>query len=249
MTIYLHKILPVLISPIFIAIMLIVFGLMLKRARYACFAIIFLWVCSMPVTSNYLMSILDGNQLRGSPENITEDADAVVVLSGMLTTVQGSEGLATEWGDPDRFFGGLEVWNTDKANKLIFTRGQLPWTQHSVPEGDYLKARAVERGVPEGDILVTRPVENTAQEAAAVKELLKAIDSPSIILVTSAFHMPRAVRVFESEGISVETYPVDFKAEVKSLTIISFLPNAAALFRTSLFSREMLGRLYYWLRA
>lgn len=202
----------------------------------------------MPVTGSYLMSVLDGTQFRSSPQNIAKNADAVVVLSGMLTTVRGEDGLITEWGDPDRFFGGLEVWDARKANKIIFTRGQLPWTKQSVPEGEYLKARAIERGVPEEDIFVTRSVENTAQEAVAVKELMEVIDIPSIILVTSAFHMPRAARVFEAEGFAVTKYPVDFKAGVTSLTIMSFLPDSGALSRTSLFSREMLGRLYYWLK-
>lgn len=249
MAIYLHKILPLLVSPIFIAMAIIVFGLLIRRARYSGFAIVFLWVCSMPITGNYLMGVLDGKQLRSSPQSIAENADAVVVLSGMLTTVRGENGLISEWGDPDRFFGGLEVWDAGKAYKLVFTRGQLPWTKQSVPEGEYLKVLAIERGVPEQDILITRSVANTAQEASAVKELMASIDNPSIILVTSAFHMPRAARVFEAEGFAVTKYPVDFKANITSLTIMSFLPDAGALFRTSLFSREMLGRLYYWLCA
>lgn len=249
MTIYLHKILPVLVSPIFIAIILITLGLFLKRRRFPVFAIILLWVCSMPVAGNYLMSVLDGSQLRATPQSIAEKADAVVILSGMLTTVRGKDGFVTEWGDPDRFFGGLEVWDAGKANKIIFTRGLLPWTNQNVPEGEYLADRAVERGVLPEDILITRPVENTAQEAEAVKELMKAIDKPSIILVTSAFHMPRAARVFEGQGLVVTRYPVDFKTSVRSITFMSFLPNAGALLETSLFSREMLGRLYYWLRA
>lgn len=249
MAIYLHKILPVLASPIFITIALILLGLIMKRRRYIGISIVFLWVCSMPVSGGYLMSVLDGNQLRSSPQNIAENADAVVVLSGMLTTVRGEEGLITEWGDPDRFFGGLEVWDAGKARKIVFTRGQLPWTKQSVPEGEYLKDRAIERGVPEEDILITRAVENTAQEAEATKELMKTIEKPSIILVTSAFHMPRAAQVFEREGFAVTKYPVDFKASVTSPTIMSYLPSSSALFQTSLFFREMLGRLYYWLRS
>lgn len=249
MAIYLHKILPILVSPLFITIALIVLGFLMRRARFTGLAIVFLWVCSMPVMGNYLMSVLDGKQLKSSPQSITEHTDAIVVLSGMLITVRGEDGLITEWGDPDRFFGGLEVWGAGKADKIIFTRGQLPWTKQSVPEGEYLKARAIERGVPKDDILVTRSVENTAQEAVAVYELMKVIDNPKIILITSAFHMPRAAQVFEDVGFSVTKYPVDFKARVESITIMSFLPSASALFRTSLFSREMLGRLYYWLRS
>lgn len=173
------------------------------------------------------------------------DADAIVVLSGILTTVKGEGSLQTEWLDPDRYFGGIALYKADKAPKLIFTRGQLPWTDLSVPEGDYLKAKAIEDGVPEAGILLTDIVENTEEEAIATRKLLNQIAKPKILLVTSAFHMPRASEVFQSQSMEVVSYPVDFKVRAQTTTFMSYLPSASALSQTSLYAREMLGRLYY----
>jgi uncharacterized SAM-binding protein YcdF (DUF218 family) len=53
-------------------------------------------------------------------------------------------------------------------------------------------------------------VENTAEEAVAVKELIGS--SKKIILVTSAYHMYRAKRLFEKQGFEVIEYKVDYKA-------------------------------------
>ena len=70
-----------------------------------------------------------------------------------------------------------------------------------------------------------------------------------IILVTSAFHMPRAQRLFEKEGLWVVPYPVDFKSlTTDSVTFMDYLPNAGSLAKTELGLRELIGRLFYWLK-
>lgn len=244
MSIYLHKILPILVSPLFLIMAVLLLAVWWKRRRLVLLAIISLWVISMPLTGKYLMAQLeDGMVLKQA--NTMPQVDAIVVLSGILTTVEGEGGLQTEWLDPDRYFGGLALYNAGKAPKLIFTRGQLPWTDQSVPEGDYLKAKAIEDGVPEAAILLTDIVKKTEDEAIATRDLLKVISEPKILLVTSAFHMPRASDVFQSQSMDVTPYPVDFKVRAEKTTFMSYLPNANALSQTSLYVREMLGRAYY----
>ena len=73
-------------------------------------------------------------------------------------------------------------------------------------------------------------------------------DNPKIILVTSAFHMPRAQLVFKATGINVISFPVDFKIGAKKLTFMSFIPSASSFASTSYFVKEMIGRTYYSLR-
>lgn len=190
------------------------------------------------------MAQLESGQVLQQPIAMSQ-VDAIVVLSGILTTVEGEGGLQTEWLDPDRYFGGIALYKAGKAPILIFTRGQLPWTDQSVPEGDYLKAKAIDDGVPDAAILLTDLVENTEEEAIATRKLLNEIAEPKILLVTSAFHMPRASDVFKSQGIDVMSYPVDFKVRAQTNTFMSYLPSASALSQTSLYVREMLGRVYY----
>ena len=68
-------------------------------------------------------------------------------------------------------------------------------------------------------------MENTADKAVAVKELIS--PSKRIILVTLAFHMYRAKRLFEKEGFEVIAYKVDYKtAGINITTIMEFLPSA-----------------------
>ncbi len=85
----------------------------------------------------------------------------------------------------------------------------MPWDKSKKTEGEVLNEYAISNGVPSDKILVTKDVKNTADEANAVKELIS--PSEKIILVTSAYHMYRAKRLFEGEGFNVILYKVDYK--------------------------------------
>ena len=87
-------------------------------------------------------------------------------------------------------------------------------------------------------------MENTADEAVAVKELIS--PSKRIILVTSAYHMCRAKRLFEKQGFEVIPYKVDFKAIGNNeVTFMDFLPSAVNLELTETGIREIIGRIFY----
>jgi uncharacterized SAM-binding protein YcdF (DUF218 family) len=80
----------------------------------------------------------------------------------------------------------------------------MPWDKAKKTEGDVLKEYAISNGIASEKIFVTKDVENTADEAVAVKEII----SPSrrIILVSSAYHMYRAKRLFEKQGLIIIPY-------------------------------------------
>ena len=66
-------------------------------------------------------------------------------------------------------------------------------------------------------------MQNTDQEAKAVANLLNK-EVPNIILVTSAFHMPRAQMVFEAAGIAVSPFPVDFLSNASAVLALAVEP-------------------------
>ena len=244
--IYFHKILPLIFSPLFFIISLIIFGLIIGSKKISLTGVIILVILSMPIVSDKLIAYLESDYELIKPSKV-ESADAVVVLSGMVKTIQTKNGLDYEWGEAaDRIFAGIDLFKSNKAPVLILTGRKLPWSI-GVPEGEYLRDVAIDLGVPKKDILLTENVENTDQEAKAIKKLLL-LDNPKIILVTSAFHMPRAQLVFEAAGINVIPFPVDFIIEAQKITFMSFIPSANSFKATSFFVREMIGRTYYNLK-
>jgi len=244
--IYLHKILPLIVSPLFMILVMVIGGLIIGSRKISFTGIAILILCSLPILSSELTSYLEEDfQLKSTSD--VDTASAIVVLSGMVRTIKTKDGFAYEWGDAaDRIFAGIDLFKENKAPSLILTGGRLPWSVGK-PEGEYLRDVAIKYGIPKNHILLTENVENTDQEAKAVKKILST-DDPKVILVTSAFHMPRAKKVFEAAGITVIPFPVDFRSSAEKLTFMNFIPSAAAFYTTSFFIREVMGRAYYNLK-
>ena len=103
-------------------------------------------------------------------------------------------------------------------------------------------------GITIDAISTTKKILNTAQEAIEIRRNLNQINSSSkILLVTSAFHMKRAKKLFERQGFLVFPFPVDFKTSKISRwqSPFQWIPNSGSLNRSSIALREFLGRFIY----
>ena len=241
--IFLHKILPTFVLPIMLVIIVILIGLIKNKKKLIYIAIGVLYILSTPIFSNNFFKLVEGNEYR-KPISAIDSSDAIVVLSGMLEINEVGDSTYIEWGDPDRFFGGIALFKAGKAQKLVFTGGKMPWDKAMKTEGEVLKEYAISNGIPNEKIFVTKDVENTADEAVAVKELIS--PSKRIILITSAYHMYRAKRLFEKQGFIVIPYKVDYKVAGNSkVTLMDLLPSAINLELTETGIRELIGRLFY----
>jgi hypothetical protein len=86
------------------------------------------YIISTPIFSNSFFEIIEGRDYR-KPIKIIDSADAIVVLSGMMEINKVGDSTYVEWGDPDRFFGGINLFKLGKAEKIIFTGGKMPWNK------------------------------------------------------------------------------------------------------------------------
>jgi uncharacterized SAM-binding protein YcdF (DUF218 family) len=164
----------------------------------------------------------------------------------MIRTIKQNDGIYYEFSDAvDRVFAGIELLKLNKAQKIILTRGKLPWSL-GMPEGEFLARFVKSQGVNKNQIILTEAVQNTNDEAIAVSKILP--ENSTIILVTSAFHMPRAETVFENQNLKVIPYAVDFRSVEKKIDVLDFLPQANAFKDSSFYFREIIGRTYYSLR-
>ena len=226
-----------------LVIIIILIGLIRNKKKLIYIAIGILYILSTPIFSNNFFKLVEGSEYR-KPISAIDSADAIVVLSGMLEINEVGDSTYVEWGDPDRFFGGIDLYKAGKDQKLVFTGGKMPWDKAKKTEGEVLKDYSISNGIPAEKIFVTKDVENTAEEAVAVKELIN--PSKRIILVTSAYHMYRAKRLFEKKGFEVMPFYVDYKVAGNSkVTLMDLLPSAINLELTESGIRELIGRLFY----
>ena len=239
----LHKLLPLIVSPLGLVVGLLILSVVLRRRAPTVLALGILLIGSLPLTGNRLWIALESDYpIR--PIASVEKADAVVVLSGTVRSIKTSEGVVTQWGNADRFMAGIDLVKAGKAPLIIFTRGQQPWS-NLPPEGEILAQRAISMGIRPDQILLTGVVTNTAEEANEVRTLVEFAGMKRLLLVTSAFHMPRAKRIFDRVGINSVPYPTDFKSSSGKLDWLAFIPSANGLSTTSKAVREFIGRLYY----
>jgi len=243
--IYINKILPIIFSPLGLIIALLLFGILRKKILPSLLALLLLTLLSLPLVSNQLIKSLERNYSIISPNQL-DTADTVVVLSGMLQTIKQDSMIHYEFSEAvDRIFAGINLLKMGKAQKIILTRGKLPWNK-GVPEGDYLAEFVQSQGIDPNRILLTEIVQNTNDEAKAISRMLP--KNSEVILVTSAFHMPRAKKVFQNQNLKIIPYAVDFRSSAKDIDVLDFLPQANAFKNSSFYFREIIGRVYYSLR-
>lgn len=113
-----------------------------------------------------------------------------------------------------------------------------------IPEAKIMKELLLEFGVDEEDIYADLRSRDTRENALYVKEICGRIGCKGITLVTSAFHMKRAVRVFEKAGLKVQPYPTDFKFEGR-YNLYSLFPKYSVFYDSSIAIREYIGLIFY----
>ncbi len=111
-------------------------------------------------------------------------------------------------------------------------------------ESHIAKRQLIGLGVPEGKILVEDKSLNTEQNALYTKQLLQKYNFKRPVLVTSAFHMRRAVLDFNKIGVNMTPYPTDYKTNTNfKFKAAMFIPSASKILDTSIIIKEYLGIL------
>jgi uncharacterized SAM-binding protein YcdF (DUF218 family) len=244
----LSKILPLFVLPLGVTFICLLWGATRRRPRLIWAGIFILCLSSNPLIGRFLIRAAEGYAERPAVRTVAT-ADAIVVLSAGRILAPGPD-QANEWIDANRFFGGVELFKAGKAPLIVFTGADRDSVGRS--EGQILTGHARSLGIQDDAIIVTGDVLNTADEAREVAVALRrrGLTSPLVLLVTSAFHMPRAVSLFASEGFDVVPFPVDFAFSAgQRVSLLDFLPSVGALTQTHTALREFYGRAFYWLRS
>ena len=85
---------------------------------------------------------------------------------------------------------------------------------------------------------------NTRENAQFTKRVLDERGFKKVLVVTSALHMPRAMKIFQSICPKVVPAPTDFEVEAeRPLTLLDWLPDAGALEGSSRAFKEIVGSL------
>jgi len=125
-------------------------------------------------------------------------ADSIVVFAGGV----GESGQAGG-GYQERVRHAVELYRAGYAQRMIFSSGY----EFAFREAEVMRALAVSQGVPENAILLETMAANTYQNVTFVHSLLERAGWNRILLVSSPYHMRRALLTWASQAPEVEVVP------------------------------------------
>ena len=262
MRFWLSKLLPQLIYPLGLGLLLQLIAIGGRKRRWALPLSITGWlviaVPSMPVVSDALLSQLENQAAALTPKTIPQ-ADAVLVLGGGIRPAP-THALGIEVNEAgNRLLCGVRLWKQGKAAVLITSGARVSFKANDsiAPEALLSQQLAQELGVPASAVLLNDRARTTAEEAQHIHQLAADHGWKQLILVTSAFHMPRALASFQHQS-NLQIIPVacDYQLNPQSpnqafswqALIIDLIPNSDSLKQTTQVLKEHLGLLVYKLR-
>jgi uncharacterized SAM-binding protein YcdF (DUF218 family) len=102
-------------------------------------------------------------------------------------------------------------------------------------------------GIPRRRVILEDRARNTVENAILSRDLARPQPGERWLLVTSAYHMPRAIGIFREAGFDVEPYPVDWRSSGVEDAFRLFPTVGDGLRRTDTAVREWVGLAAYWL--
>lgn len=127
--------------------------------------------------------------------------------------------------------------------KVLFTGGEGELFASGMSEAERASVFFKGQGVPPNQLLF-ESTSRTTYENAILSRQLPGIDPVQPwLLLTSAFHMPRAMAAFHRAGWNVTAYPVDFRSGVKTPWTQYSMDHGVQKWKIAL--HEMLGLLAY----
>jgi len=224
-------------------ILFVLFGKKIKAALAMLIGVTVFLLTSNPYISRHLVSQLEFKYPQTTIEK-TPKADAIVVLGGSIRPPSFPRQYTQISSTSDRFWHAARLFKANKANKIILLGGNTFEQNGIKPESEYVKESLVRLGIPEKAIFTETKSRTTRENKNNARKLLTLHKVNSLLLVTSALHMPRAIREFDT--ISITIIPVssdNLITHSNNPSIFNWIPNANAFASSTRALHEHYGLL------
>ncbi len=169
--------------------------------------------------------------------------DAVAVLGGGVALDRAGRIVVVRQAG-DRVILAARLYNTGHTNLLITTGPILKLkggTEVSYPAA--VRRLWTELGVPDDRVLVIEGPRTTSEEVVRLAQLVKGRRWSRVGLVTSAWHMRRALMLCQRRGLDVRPLAADYVAHDEPVRLRAIVPQEEGVSLIQLASWELLGAL------
>jgi uncharacterized SAM-binding protein YcdF (DUF218 family) len=243
------KLVGFVVAPTNALILLLLFGVATLRWRFgrrlvALAAVLFV-VCGLSPLPNLVIAPLEQrfprwDAGRGAP-------DGILVLGGAIDTaafaLRGDIALNEA---AERLTEAVALARAYPQARLVISGGEGALVPSNGAEADAARLLLERLGVAPERIEVENRSRNTVENAMFSKALIVPKPGERWLLITSGWHMPRAIGCFRAAGFAVEAYPVDFRTPGQG-RLWPFFFASDGLRRLDMASREWIGLASYYL--
>ena len=176
---------------------------------------------------------------RGAPNGI-------VVLGGAITPdVSLARGAVALNEAAERVTTTVELARRYPDARIIYSGGSNALMFDDAVEAPIAVHEFESLGIPHERITAEEQSRNTIENAVFARLIADPKPGERWILVTSAYHMPRAIAAFRAAGFPVEAYPVDWRTRGPIDAVRPFGSLGDGLRRTDTAVREWVGLVAY----
>lgn len=248
----LSKILGFLVSPLVWALGLLVYSFFTKvegrgrKLRIASFVVLYVFSNSFLIDECYRV----WEPVTPDYDLMDTRYDGAIILGGIGDIDLRLKKINFSYG-ADRLLQPLSLYHQGRVKRLIFTGGSGSLEFPEKREGLYVQKYLRSIHIPDSALLIESTSKNTYENARNTKQLLDSLHlEGNFLLVTSGFHMPRAMAVFKKVGFkNLTPYVTNRASGVRRYTFDHlFIPNSGAMHSFEFLVHEWLGFLVYKLK-
>jgi uncharacterized SAM-binding protein YcdF (DUF218 family) len=214
--------------------------------RLATFGVVLLLIAGLTPLGNALMLPLEE---RFPPWDAARGAPAgIIVLGGAVgPEISAARGVTDLNESAERITAAAVLARAYPEARIVYSGGNARLVIAGGIEADYAIDLLESLGVARTRILAERQSRNTIENAELSKKLVEPKPGERWLLVTSAYHMPRAIGAFRRAGFPVEAFPVDWRTRGPIDLWLPFETVTAGLRRTDTAVHEWVGLIAYWM--
>jgi uncharacterized SAM-binding protein YcdF (DUF218 family) len=208
-------------------------------------AVLTLAIATVPLGS-WMITALENRfpVVRELPPHI----DGVIALGGVANQiVTNARGQVAISDAVERLTALASIGRQFPDTRLVFSGGSGLLFHQEIKEGDILAPFLADIGLDPNRVEIESGARNTYENAIITREFAAPAPEETWVLITSAFHMPRAVGCFRKAGWTVLPYPVDFKSTGQYGPFLDIPNFSGRLSALELAVHEWLGLIFYWL--
>jgi uncharacterized SAM-binding protein YcdF (DUF218 family) len=255
---YLAKVLWFLLQPSTLIALLIGYGAILIWTgwarwgrRFVSLGAILLLIAGLSPLGNLLIIPLEDRFPRAALD-VPPAPAGFIILGGAEDRLVGTARNAPALNEAaERLVEAAVLARRFPEAKIAFSGGDAGFFYQAGTEADGAESLLTALGVPRDRLILEAESRDTYENAVFLKQELtrqgELGPGKRWVLVTSAYHMPRAIGAFRAAGFDVEAWPVDYRTRGKADRTRFFDKVSEGLRRVDAATREWAGLLAYWL--